>query len=67
LQAAIGSLLMGFAIWGWLVFPASMPGWFIALGGIALGLAVYVLAAWLLRVPELSSTLAAVRARLSRS
>ncbi len=67
LQAAAGSLLMAAAILGWLAFPAAMPGWFLALGGIAIGLAAYAIAAWLLRVPELASTISAVRGRLSRS
>jgi putative peptidoglycan lipid II flippase len=66
IQAAAGSLLMGFAIWGWISLPAQMPAWFLAISGIGVGLGVYVLVAWLLRVPELSSTLSAVRARLKR-
>ncbi|MCL4257503.1 MAG: murein biosynthesis integral membrane protein MurJ [Anaerolineales bacterium] len=65
-QSVLASLAMLAALWGWLATAAARPLWLQAAGGIAIGLAVYAAAAWLLRVPELSSVLAQARARLKR-
>lgn len=53
-QAALASAAMGVAIWFWMSRLAASPLWLFAAGGIALGLVVYALAAWVLKVPELS-------------
>ncbi|QYK50660.1 MAG: murein biosynthesis integral membrane protein MurJ [Anaerolineales bacterium] len=65
-QSALASLAMLAALLGWLATAAARPLWLQAAGGIAIGLAVYAAAAWLLRVPELASVLAQARARLKR-
>lgn len=65
-QSIIASAAMLAALWGWLAPAAARPLWLQAAGGIAIGLAVYAAAAWLLRVPELAGVLAQVRARVKR-
>lgn len=65
-QSILASAAMLAALWGWLATAAARPLWLQAAGGIAIGLAVYAAAAWLLRVPELAGVLAQVRARLKR-
>jgi putative peptidoglycan lipid II flippase len=62
-QAAVGSVAMGSVIWGALSF-VQVPVWIAVLSGIAAGLGTYALAAWLLRVPELTELVSALRARL---
>ncbi|MFZ6027249.1 MAG: murein biosynthesis integral membrane protein MurJ [Chloroflexota bacterium] len=49
-RAALAALAMGGMLWAWL--SLSMPAWLLALGGVALGGAVYLLATWLLGVDE---------------
>jgi putative peptidoglycan lipid II flippase len=65
-QAAIASLAMGVAIWIWVQRMGSSPLWLLAGGAIALGLLVYVIAAFVLRVPELQAVFGAIRRRLHR-
>jgi putative peptidoglycan lipid II flippase len=63
-QAAAGSLAMGLAIWGVGALLPQAPVLMMAATGVVVGLLVYALAAWLLRVPELGETIASVRRRL---
>jgi putative peptidoglycan lipid II flippase len=65
-NAAAGSLALLAAVWIWLRQAGAQPTWLVATGGIALGLAAYGLAGWLLRVPELTELAAALRSRLRR-
>jgi hypothetical protein len=44
---------------------SSLPVWLTLAGGMALGLGVYALAIWLLKVPELGALRRALPARLS--
>jgi putative peptidoglycan lipid II flippase len=64
-QAAAGSAAMGAVIWGILSFMQT-PVWVAALAGIAAGLGTYTIAAWWLRVPELTELTNALRSRVGR-
>jgi len=65
LQAALGTLAMGVFLGLWL--RSEAPAWQIALAGIPGGGAIYLLALWALRVPELHLVLGALRRRLARA
>lgn len=67
LQAAAGSLAMGLAIWGVGTLLHQAPVLVMAAVGVGVGLLVYALAAWLLRVSELGEVVASVRKRLMPS
>jgi hypothetical protein len=62
-QAGVGVLAMAIALLAWLRSPG--PSWFLGIGGVALGGAVYGLAMVLLRVPEVQAVYLAVRRRLT--
>lgn len=64
--AALATLGMSAALLAWLLLADRLPTPVIALGGVALGGAVYALALAGLRLPELQSLLAFVRRRLGR-
>jgi putative peptidoglycan lipid II flippase len=64
-QASAASGLMGLAIWIGLNSVGQSALWLQAVGGIVLGGGIYVLVAWLLRVPELSDLSEAMRQRLT--
>jgi len=50
--ALLGSVLMGFVLWGWLGLAAGSPAWLQSLAGVGLGLGVYWTVTWLLGAPE---------------
>src|SRR3990172_7150517 len=54
-QAAVGSLVMGLAIFGWLALAGPRQNWLLAIVGVGLGLLVYAVAAWALKVAELTT------------
>jgi putative peptidoglycan lipid II flippase len=62
LQATLGTLGMSTAIWWWSRTPG--PSWLLALGGVALGVLVYFVVIWALKVPELGMLIGAVTRRL---
>ncbi len=64
-QAALASAAMGFALWLWTSRLAAAPLWLFAVGGIALGLVAYALAAWALKVPELAELRQQIRKALA--
>lgn len=49
--------LMSLALWGWLSLTATLSVWIVALGGVVIGVLVYVLGLYILRVPELKMVL----------
>lgn len=49
--------LMSLALWVWLTLTANLSVWIVALGGVAIGVLVYVLGLTILRVPELKMVL----------
>jgi hypothetical protein len=55
---------MGLVLGGWLWFTASQAAWLQALGGVALGGAVYALLLVLQRVDEVGWALGLLRRRL---
>ncbi len=54
LKAAVATLAMSLSLWGWLHFTAGHSTVLIALGGLLLGVAIYLVMLILLKVPELS-------------
>jgi putative peptidoglycan lipid II flippase len=66
-QTAAAALAMGLAVQGWLWAVGSMNKLVGLAGGVVIGVAVYVLAVYLLRVPEVISVLRMAAARLKRS
>ena len=72
LQALVAGGLMALALWGWMRLTAQwtisrgLSIWVTALGGIAVGGLVYVIALILLRVPEVKMVVGAVNQRLFR-
>lgn len=61
-QAAAGLLAMSLALWIWL--HGTGPAWYIGIGGVAIGAAVYGLVMVVLKVPELQTVYRALRRRL---
>jgi len=60
----LASLMMGGALGGWLLFLGNQPTWFVAGGGLVLGVLVFVFFAYLLRISELRQVSALVGNRL---
>jgi putative peptidoglycan lipid II flippase len=63
-QAAAGSLVMGAGIWLWAARFIAAPAWQTAGGAILLGLIIYAIFSWILRVPEVSLAFLALQRRL---
>ncbi|MGH2581651.1 MAG: murein biosynthesis integral membrane protein MurJ [Anaerolineales bacterium] len=63
-QAAAGSLVMGAGIWLWAARFVGAPAWQAAGGAIGLGLIIYAMLSWILRVPEATQVFLAARRRL---
>jgi putative peptidoglycan lipid II flippase len=63
-QAALGTLVMGLVISGWLAVTSGQHELITAVGGVVLGGGIYALMTMLMRVPELVSLWGAVRKRL---
>ena len=63
-QAVAGSVVMGLAILVWLAFIGAQVVWLLAFGGVGAGLLVYAVAAWALKVPELTTVWSSVQKRI---
>jgi putative peptidoglycan lipid II flippase len=63
-QAALASVAMGLALWFWIQQLSAAPLWLLAAGGVVLGLGIYLLFAWLLRVPELATLRQQLQSRI---
>ncbi|MRR33066.1 hypothetical protein EG834_22660, partial [bacterium] len=63
-SAAGCSLVMAGALYGWLVISAGLPVWVISLVGIMVGITVYAAMLALLRVPEFTGAVGALKRRL---
>ena len=66
-QAILGTLAMSAALFGWLQFTSGVSVWIVAPVGILVGGLVYTAIMIVLRVPELTAVLNAVRSRLGRA
>ena len=53
LKAAVATLVMSAALWGWLTFSSGQAFWLIALGGVIFGVVIYLGMMALLKAPEL--------------
>jgi len=67
LQAAVGALAMSVGLWLWLVRAGDSPAWLSALGGVALGAAIYAAAMWAMGVKEARGLARVVRKYLARA
>ena len=65
LQAAAATIIMGAGIWIWLRFSVSFSAWVVTLGGVAIGLLLFGLAAILFRVEEVQRVIQAIQHRIS--
>lgn len=64
IASALAALGMGIGLWFWIQATGSMPRWFVALGGVALGAISYGVAIIVLRVPEIQSAMQFVARRV---
>jgi len=65
--AAVATLIMAAVIGLWIYQFGNMPAWFVAGGGILLGLGVYGISGWLMKIPELQVGLKWATKKLIRS
>lgn len=56
-KGLIAGGLMSLAVWGWLSISLHYSKWVVGFGGVAIGILVYIMGLWLLRVPELKMVL----------
>ncbi len=66
-QAALATLGMALALLAWLQFTGNLNSWWIGLGGVAIGGAVYGAGVIVLKVPEVHSILGFIKRRMSAS
>jgi putative peptidoglycan lipid II flippase len=66
-QAAAAALAMALGLWAWLALTGGRPFWLAALGGVAIGGALYGLAVLLLGVPEVRLLSKAVLRRFNKA
>jgi putative peptidoglycan lipid II flippase len=64
-KAALASLAMGICLWGWMNWSASQPAWWVAIGGILIGVAVFGVTITLLGVQEVKILFGALKRRLA--
>lgn len=64
-RAGIATVVMGLALWGWIAVVAE-PVWLTALGGLAVGGAVFGAAGLALQIREVKSGVQLVRRKLTR-
>jgi putative peptidoglycan lipid II flippase len=58
--------MMSLALWGWLELTALLSIWMVALGGVAIGVLVYVVGLFILGVPEIKTVLLLASRLVSR-
>ena len=64
-QTAAGTLVMGLAVYGWLMLSRSTPVWLIGLCGILVGVVIYGASLLVLRVPEFESVMNGIRKKVA--
>ncbi len=65
-QASLSALGMGIALLWWRESQAESGAWVIALGGLAIGGIVYLLAVWILKVNEIQDIFAFIQRKMTR-
>jgi putative peptidoglycan lipid II flippase len=63
-QAVLATGVMTLVLWGWLGLTNEYPVWFVGMGGVLLGGAVYGICVLLLRVPEAGSVINLLKNKL---
>jgi hypothetical protein len=64
--SVLGSALMGGGLMGWQYFFENASAWVVLLGGLGVGLVIYVGVIWLLRIPELMGMINTIVYRLRK-
>lgn len=65
LQALLGATVMGIVIWLWINQTNLNSEWMVAIGGITVGLIIYVVLLWIMGVPEVRMVTEKARSLLS--
>ncbi len=65
-KAGIAALGMALALYFWLGYSRIFSDWLILLGGLVIGVLIYAILVWLLRVGEFQAVIRALRLRLSK-
>ena len=65
-RVGLSALGMAIGLWFWIQASGSLNRWLVALGGVAVGGVVYLLAVAVLKVPEIKMLAGAVSCRLKR-
>ncbi|MDD2521670.1 MAG: murein biosynthesis integral membrane protein MurJ [Anaerolineaceae bacterium] len=66
LQALLGSVVMGLALFGWITLFGDRNKYIVLVGGVFIGLLAYVAMMLLLKVPELQTIILRIRSKLAR-
>lgn len=64
LQALLGAVVMGLALWIWLNQTGELSAWIVGLGGVLIGGLIYGLMLLILRVEEVRSVIGIIRRRI---
>jgi putative peptidoglycan lipid II flippase len=64
--SVLGSALMGGGLMGWRYFFENASAWVVLLGGLGVGLVIYVGVIWLLKIPELMGMINTIVYRLRK-
>ena len=65
-KAGLASAVMGVALWGWMIFTSEQPAWIVGLGGVIIGVCIFVGMALMLRIREASFILSKIPSLVSR-
>jgi putative peptidoglycan lipid II flippase len=66
LQALLGSVVMGLALFGWIEIFGERNKYIVLIGGVVIGLLVYVAMMLLLKVPEIQSIVFRIKGKLAK-
>jgi putative peptidoglycan lipid II flippase len=64
-MALAGSTAMGLVLFGWMTLFGNVNKFLVLLGGVVLGVFVYAVMLWLLKVPELDAILLKIKGKLA--
>ena len=65
-QALLGSAAMGLALIGWMAVFGERSKYLVLAGGVVVGLLVYGVILWVLKVPEVQSVLGRIKGKLAK-
>jgi putative peptidoglycan lipid II flippase len=65
LKALLAGAIMSAVLAGWMQVMQGAGSWLVTLGGMAIGVLVYVIGLWLLRTPELAKVIGFLRRKIA--